>query len=134
MPSGMTFKSELNTNWYIGSDGNAYNTSLANTIINPGETKEVRLVLTRKMTDSNLGTVRNTAEIVSSYNELGLEDVDSTAGNKKTGEDDMSSADTIIGTATGKTTIAILGITLGILSIIAASVYVIKKYVITKII
>ncbi len=134
LPNGMTFNSELNTSWYIGNDGNAYNTSLSNTIINPGETKEIRLVLTRKMNDTNLGTVRNTAEIASSYNEYGLEDIDSIAGNKKTGEDDMSSVDTIIGTATGKTTIAILGITLGILSIIATAVYVTKKYVINKIV
>lgn len=134
LPSGMTFNSELNTNWYVGNDGNAYSTSLSNTIINPGETKEIRLVLTRKMNDNNLGTIRNTAEILSSYNELGLEDIDSVAGNKKTGEDDMSSVDTIIGTATGKTTIAVLGITLGILSIIATAVYATKKYVINKIV
>ena len=134
LPSGMTFNSELNTTWYVGNDGNAYNTSLSNTIINPGETKEIRLVLTRKMSDDQLGTIRNTAEIASSYNEYGLEDIDSIAGNKKTGEDDMSSADTIIGTATGKTTIAILGITLGILSVVATAVYVTKKYVINKIV
>lgn len=134
MPNGMTFNSELNTTWYLENNGNVYNTSLANTIINPGETKEIRLVLTRKMSDENLGTIRNTAEIVSSYNEYGLKDVDSTEENKKADEDDMSSADLIIGTATGKTIIAILGITLGILALIATFVYVTKKYIITKII
>lgn len=133
IPSGMTFNSELNTTWYVGNDGNAYNTSLANTIINPGETKEIRLVLTRKMSDANLGTIRNTAEIVSSYNEQGISDIDSIAGNKKTGEDDMSSADTVIGTATGRTTMLVLGIAFGMLSIIAISVYGIKKYIIRKV-
>ncbi len=132
LPTGMTFNSELNSNWYIGEDGNAYNTSLANTIINPGETKELTLVLSKKMTADNTGTFRNTAEIKTSYNEYGIEDSDSTPGNKQDGEDDISSTDAIILIGTGKETASIIGITLGSLSIIALAAYEIKKHVINK--
>ena len=132
IPEGMTFNSELNTTWYLGKDGNAYNTDLANTIINPGETKEIRLVLSRKMSGDNTGTVRNTAEILTSYNEYGIEDrdVQLERNEKRTG--DKSAADLVIGMATGKEVASFTGITLGILSVIAIAVYEIKKHVINK--
>ena len=41
-------------------------------------------------------------EIVNSYNELGLTDINSTEGNKVKGENDMSSADVIISIKTGQ--------------------------------
>lgn len=132
LPEGMTFTSELNNEWYKSNDGNAYNTSLSNVLINPGETKEIPLVLTKSMTSESTGTVRNTAEIYEDYNQYGLKDVNSKAGNKQDGENDMSSADTIIGINTGKEVAAITGITVGILAIVALAVYEIKKHVINK--
>ncbi len=132
LAEGMTFNSELNNNWYIGEDGNGYNTSLSNTIINPGETKEITLVLSKKMTDNNMGTARNTAEIKSDYNEYGLKDRNSTPGNKKDGEDDMASADAVILVGTGKESASVAGIAVGLLAVIALAVYEIKKHVINK--
>lgn len=133
LPEGMAFSSDLNNNWYLGSDGNAYNASLANSVINPGETKSIILVLTRKMTGENTGTVVNTAEISKAYNEYGLEDGDSIPGNKKDDEDDISTATTLIAMSTGKEIASFIGITLGIISIVVLSVYVIKKFIIKKI-
>lgn len=130
VPEGMTFSSELNSSWYLGQDKNAYNTSLANTIINPGETKEIKLILSRKMTGENTGTVRNTARILTSYNEYGLNDVDTQ--NKEENVQDKSSADVVINMATGKEVASITGIALGILSIIAVGIYEIKKHIINK--
>ena len=132
IPSGMTFNSELNKEWYLGKDGNAYSTTLANTIINPGETKEIKFVLSKKMTNDNMGTFRNTAEIKTSYNEYGIEDIDSKAGNKQDGEDDMSSADAVIAISTGKEAVSYAGIAIGVLALIAFAVYEIKKHVISK--
>lgn len=132
IPSGMTFNSELNKEWYLGKDGNAYSTTLANTIINPGETKEIKFVLSKKMTNDNMGTFRNTAEIKTSYNEYGIEDIDSKAGNKQDGEDDMSSADAVIAMSTGKEAVSYAGIAIGVLALIAFAVYEIKKHVISK--
>ena len=133
LPEGMAFSSDLNNNWYLGSDGNAYNASLANSIINPGETKSITLVLTRKMTGENTGTVVNTAEISKAYNEYGLEDGDSIPGNKKDDEDDISTATTLLAMSTGKEIASFIGITLGIISIVVLSVYLIKKFIIKKI-
>ena len=133
MPEGMAFSSDLNTNWYVGTDGNIYSTSLANTLIQPGETKTIRLVLTRRMTGENTGTVVNTAEISQTYNEYGLDDGDSTPGNRQDGEDDISTATTLITMGTGREVASFLGITLGIIAIVGLAVFLIKKYVIRRI-
>jgi hypothetical protein len=131
LPKGMGFSGEDNKDWYL-SNGSVYTTSLANTIINPGETKELKLVLTRQMTNENTGIVRNTAEIASSYNELGIEDINSKTSNKMDGENDMSSGAIVLAVATGRTAIAITGITLAILAIAAIAVFETKKNVINK--
>ena len=60
------------------------------------------LILTKSMTENNTGLVNNTAEIAEAYNELGLEDSNSTPGNKTQGENDMGSADVIISIKTGE--------------------------------
>ena len=133
MPEGMAFSSDLNPNWYVGSDGNLYTTSLANTVIQPGESKVVTLVLSRRMTGENTGTVVNTAEISQTYNEYGLQDGDSTPGNRQDGEDDISTATTLLAMNTGREVASFIGITLGIIAIIGLAVFIIKKYVIKRI-
>lgn len=101
MPGDLKFSSELNKDWYqTGSD--LYNTSLANTKLAAGESKELTLTLTKVMTNDNTGLINNMAEIAESYNELGLEDSNSTPGNKTKGENDMGSADVIISIKTGE--------------------------------
>lgn len=133
MPSNMKFSSELNKDWYTADNGtNLYNTSLANTLIQPGETKEITLLLTMKVTNSNMGIINNTAEIAESYNDLGLADLDSTPSNKVQNEDDMSSADAIIGTKTGEVYIYIT-LTFAIIAILGAGIYFIKKKVLTRV-
>ena len=97
------FSSELNTNWYEGSDNNLYCLELADEEILPGETKSVKLVLTKTMTNTNTGLISNTAEIEEDFNEFAFDDVNSTPGNKEQKENDMSTADVIIGVKTGGT-------------------------------
>ena len=133
MPGGMAFSSDLNTNWYVGADGNLYTTSLANTLIQPGESKTLTLTLTRRMTGENTGTVVNTAEISKTYNEYGLEDGDSTPGNRQDGEDDISTATTLLAMSTGREVASFIGITLGVIAIIGLAVFLIKKYIIKRI-
>ena len=133
MPEGMAFSSDLNSNWYVGSDGNLYTTSLANTLIQPGESRTVTLTLTRRMTGENTGTVVNTAEITQAYNEYGLEDGDSTPGNRQDGEDDISTATTLLAMSTGREIASFIGITLGVIAIVGLAVFLIKKYVIKRI-
>lgn len=131
IPEGLTFNADLNSTWYM-KDGNAYNQSLANTLIKPGETKDLILVLSKKMTGEDTGTFNNIAEIASSYNEYSIKDIDSTAGNKKDGEDDLSTAVAVILMSTGKEAISVAGITLGILALVGFAVFEIKKHIISN--
>lgn len=129
IPTEMKFTSELNKDWYTSENGVLYNSSLASTIINPGESKEVTLILTKKMTEDNLGLYHNEAEIYEAYNDLGIEDIDSKPGNKLSNEDDTSSADVLITVKTGEV-ILFVGLTLTIIITIGSGAYFIKKKVI----
>ncbi len=133
IPSGMKFNSELNRDWYQSTNGDLYNSSLSNVKLESGETKEVTLTLTKQMTDSNVGIINNNAEIYEVYNEEGIADETSTAGNKVNGEDDMSAADVVIGIKTGDAIIYTIIISVSICTIIGISIYYIRKYVLRKI-
>lgn len=93
IPSSLTFNSKLNKEWYK-KDNNIYTNSLADTKIEPGETRTLKLVMTKKMTESNTGLVNNKAEILTSYNSTGREGT----GNSET---TVGSADVIISVSTG---------------------------------
>lgn len=105
LPSGLTFSSELNSDWYL-SGNYLYTKSLANTQINPGEEKAVKLILTKTMTSNNVGLINNRAEIYQDYNKYGESDIDSTPNNQVQSEDDFGTTDIIIQIATGGSTTA----------------------------
>lgn len=128
IPSDLNFDAGANPGWYKDKDGNIYNNTLTNTIIKPGETKELTLVLTKKMTGENTGTITNRAEIYEDYNELGLKDYNSTPGNKAQGENDLDYANLIITVKTGQVAMYIT-ITLISIAIIAIGAYEINKRV-----
>ncbi len=116
IPSDLKFSSELNKTWYQTTEGLA-NRSLENEVIKPGETKILSLVLMKTLTKENTGLINNTAEIAEAYNELGIEDTNSTPGNKDKNENDYSYADAIISIRTGGGIYVI-----GILTIIAVAI------------
>ena len=127
MPSDLEFSSELNKDWY--EQGNAlYTTALGNEIINPGESKTVTLTLTKTMGEDNVVS-RNNAEIYEDYNDLGMEDGNSTPGNNVSGENDMGSADVIISIRTGGVVYMSIGIIIAIVVIagVAAAIVVKRK-------
>ena len=126
----LNFSSTLNSDWYAQGDY-LYNASLANTKIEPGETKEIKLILTKIMTESNTGLISNTAEIAEAYNTRGASDKDSTPGNKAKNEDDMGQADVILGVKTGAA-ISYIIITLSIISVIGIAGYLVSKKVLRK--
>lgn len=133
MPKELEFNTELNKNWHKGNDGNLYTEELANTPIQAGESKTVKLVLTKAMTDTNTGIVNNQAEISKDYNKAGIADKDSTPGDQDQKDDDMSSADLIIGVKTGETLIYISAIIAGIVAVILAVIVIKKNKLIYKI-
>lgn len=128
--SELNFSSSMNTDWYSQGEY-VYNSSLAETKLEPGETKEVKLVLTKTMTESNTGLIGNTAEIAEAYNTRGAKDKNSTPGNKTKGENDMGQADVIIGVKTGAVISYVL-ITLSIIIAIGVGAYFISKKVLSK--
>ena len=101
LPKGLKFNSEMNTNWYQGTDGNLYTEELKDIMLEPGESKRVKLVLTKAMTSNSTGTFTNAAEIYEDKNDFGLVDTNSTPANKEQKENDYSTAELIISTATG---------------------------------
>lgn len=105
IPEGMTFNSNLNSDWYTGTDGNLYTSSLAEVELKPGETRNLKLVLTKQMTEENTGIVNNNAEIYEDFNIYGISDKNSTPGNKVQNENDMSSADAMLTIKTGESLI-----------------------------
>lgn len=119
IPEDMNFNSGMNGDWYTGTDGNLYTSSLSNVEIKPGETRTFKLVLSRTMTDENTGIISNTAEIAEDYNIYGVSDLDSTPLNKVQNEDDFARADSYLSVKTGEvfiyisviiTTIVLIGI------------------------
>lgn len=124
LPKNMTFSSEINKQWYLSTDGNLHNVSLENMLINPGESKELTLTLTKVMNENNTGTVLNVAEIQKDGNDFNIEDKDSISGNKKDNEDDISSAEVIISISTGIVpVISVIIIMLAILIIAGIIIY-----------
>lgn len=128
IPSEFKFNSELNKDWYEDSNGTVYNSSLANTVINPGESKTVSLILTKKLNSEDFGIFTNSAEIFEASNNYGLLDIDSIPGNKATNEDDYSAANVVVGVKTGQKVVYAL-LTVAILVIIGTGIYIIKKKV-----
>lgn len=131
LPSDLKFSKELNPSWTQNEKGNVYTTLLANQEILPGQTKSVKLILTKAMTQENTGTIINKAEISKHYNEYMLSDINSTPANRNEKENDMGRADVIISIKTGQAVLYIVLI-IGIVSITGIGIYFIKNKVLDK--
>ena len=101
IPNGLEFSSELNNDWSINRTGELVNNSLSGQKIEPGQSTELTLLLTKYMNSNSTGTFTNIAEIGEINNSLEIQDTDSTPGNKLQSEDDYSKADLIISVSTG---------------------------------
>ena len=116
LPTTLTFNSSMNSDWYT-SGNELYNSSLANTLIEPGETKELTLVLTKTMTESNTGLINNKAQIAESSNTKGIEDKNQNVG----------SANVIISVSTG-TVLNYIAIVLVVFAILTSGAYLFIKF------
>ncbi len=128
IPEGLKFVQSDNPDWKEVSNGVVTTNKLQNTLLKPGESATVDILLTWINGNDNLGKKVNVAEISKDYNESHTPDIDSTPDNKKPGEDDIDDAPVILSVKTGEEPkyIALTTITLLIL---AGGVYLIKKYV-----
>ena len=84
VPKELNFSTELNRDWYEGENGVIYNSSLANQIINPGESKTIYLTLTKKMNRDAFGLFENTAELSKFSSDSNATDSNSANNKQKT--------------------------------------------------
>lgn len=125
LPEELELDTGMNAGWYVAADGNAYTNQLEDVLLQPGDTKEIKLILTKKMTENGTGIINNTFEIAEDYNQYAISDVDSTPGNQAQDEDDLSKADLIIGVQTGGSMINLMIISTTLI-VLLITLYVIK--------
>ena len=106
---------------------------LKDTLLQPGESAEVTIVLKWINSETNMGVKINVAEICKDYNDYGTPDIDSTPDNNVPGEDDIDDAPVMITVKTGTDYIIYSSILLGAIAIITAGGVLIKKKVMKRI-
>ena len=98
---------------------------LKDTLLNPGESATVEIVLTWKNSTTNLGLKTNYAEVSNDS----ADDIDSTPDNYNKQEDDIDDAQVILSIKTAGTK-TYVGLILLTVAILAGGTFLIKKYVI----
>ena len=130
VPEGLQFVAADNPGW-TEKNGVITTDALKDTLLQPGESAEVEIVLTWINNANNMGLKVNTAEISEDDNEYDTPDIDSTPNNKVPGEDDIDDAPVILSIKTGVAGIKAeyIGLIGGSIIILAAGVIFIKKFV-----
>ena len=127
IPSGLKFNKADNPDW-VEKDGKIVTTKLKDTLLKPGETAEVTVLLTWINGEENMKVMTNTAEISEDYNKYKTPDRDSKPNNKKKGEDDQDDAPVTVTTVSGSTPVYI-GIAVTGIAIIAIGGILVKRYI-----
>ena len=94
LPDELSFNQKENKGWYVEGDGVLYNESLSKEIIKPGESRELKLVLNKVMTNNNTGTISNKVEITNLSTDKSLEE---------NSENNITTQEMIITVSTGRT-------------------------------
>ena len=129
IPEGLRFEAADNPLWTDEGNNVISTKQLENTLLQPGETATVEVILTWINDADNMGLKTNTAEISQDKNEYDVPDRDSTPDNRKEGEDDIDIAKVILAISTG-TTKTYFMLTTGLLLVVGVGIVLIKKYVI----
>ena len=128
VPEGLKFEAEDNPLWTDEGNNVISTKQLENTLLQPGETATVEVILTWINDPNNMGLKTNTAEISQDKNEYDVPDRDSTPDNRKEGEDDIDIAKVILSITTGTAKTYFMLIT-GLLVVVGVGIILIKKYV-----
>ena len=122
IPSKMDFHSELNSGWTKSIGYTISNISFANTEINPGESIEATVILSKTLGDQDAGTYTNITKIETSESSKHTSDLNT--------ENDIDKIELIIEVATGLDIAfkVIGGVMMGLLYI-ALMIYFIKRFV-----
>lgn len=125
IPKGLKFIQEDNKDWKEVKDGVVVTDKLKDTLLNPGESATVEIVLTWKNSTTNTGLKTNYAEISKDSGD----DIDSTPDNFNLKEDDIDDAQVILSIKTAGAP-TYVGLVLLSVAILAGGIFLIKKYVI----
>ena len=128
IPEGLKFEAADNPLWTDEGNNVISTKQLENTLLQPGETATVEVILTWINDPNNMGLKTNTAEISQDKNEYDVPDKDSTPDNRKEGEDDIDIAKVILAITTG-TAKTYFMLTTGLLVVVGVGIILIKKYV-----
>ena len=128
IPEGLKFVAEDNPGWTDEGNNVISTRLLENTLLQPGESAEVEVLLTWVNSQNNMGVMNNIAEISEDYNEYDVPDIDSTPDNQKPGEDDIDDAPVMLSISTGQARIY-FGLGFVVLITIAGGIILIKRYV-----
>ena len=131
VPEGLKFYEEDNKGWKDEGNNVISTELLKDTLLQPGQSATVKVVLRWINGENNLNLKINIAEISKDENEKGIPDRDSTPDNKKPGEDDIDDAPVLLTISTGmlENTIVYVSGALVILVVIGLGLVAIKKFV-----
>ena len=127
IPQGLKFVQEDNPKWRE-ENGKVVTDQLKDTLLKPGESATVEILLTWINDEENMGVMTNIAEISKDYNDSNTPDIDSTPNNRVPGEDDIDDAPVMITVSTGSVP-TYIGLTTVILVMVAGGIFLIRKYV-----
>ena len=132
IPEGLKFIQEDNPLWYprepLNGRERVGTTQLADTLLQPGESATISILLTWINDPNNMGLKTNIAEISQDDNDSDTPDIDSTPGNFKDGEDDIDDAPVMLTVALGDTQIYI-GLGFVVVAMLTGGIWAIKRYV-----
>jgi len=129
IPDGLKFVPEDNPKWSVNAQGEVVTDQLKDTLLNPGDSVDVEIVLTWLANGDNIGLKTNVAEISADKNDADSDDIDSTPNNNVPGEDDIDDAPVILEIKTGSGANYIWLVTIATL-IFGGGVFFIRRYVI----
>lgn len=88
------FDQNLNSDWYVASDGYVYAKNLEQTLLQKGDKKEIKLVLIKNMNEENTGTLSNKIALLKTFSQ---------SNAKENTENNTNTQNTLILISTGHT-------------------------------
>ena len=132
IPEGLRFIGEDNPLWYprepLNGRERVGTQQLANTLLQPGESATISILLTWINDPNNMGLKTNIAEISQDDNDSDTPDIDSTPDNFTDGEDDIDDAPVMLTVALGDTQ-KYIGLGFVVVAMLTGGIWAIKSYV-----
>lgn len=132
VPSGMTFNSQMNPDWYQTKDGILHCVSIADDLIQPGESRDIKLILTKKNGNNELGLTRGRSEIGTTYNEQGLKEINAQSSLFGDYESNVSASNIITLKKSRVKVVSVITISVVLIGLIGLAGFEVKKKVLDK--